>query len=183
MGPDGKPKELAYFEDNPKLDAVMETLEDATEQGHKSIVWCRFLPEIQKLAQRLGEVKIGTVLFTGQTDERERDLRIRAFQERPDVQIFVGQIQAGGVGITLTAATKVLYYSNTLSLEDRLQSEDRAHRIGQKQDVEYFDFSYRRSVDMAIRKALASKKNFADIITGDNIRRAYEGELDLEDLG
>lgn len=184
LGPDNKPVDMAYFEDNPKLDAVMEALEEAIEAGHKVIIWCRFLPEIRALIKRLSGLKIdgveiGTAVLTGDTDAYERDMRIRGFQELPEVKVFLGQIQAGGVGITLTAASKVLYYSNALSLEDRLQSEDRAHRIGQRNDVEYIDFSYRRTVDMTIVKALKAKKSFADIITGDNIRRAYDGELDV----
>lgn len=166
-----------FFEENPKLEAAMDILEEAIEANHKCIIWCRFTPEIELFTKELSKRKIGTVVLTGMTETKERAIRIQAFQELPEVMVFLGQIQAGGSGITLTAATKVLYYSNSLSLEDRLQSEDRAHRIGQRSDVEYVDFCYRHTVDMTIRKALKDKKNFADIVTGDNMRRAFEGEL------
>jgi SNF2 family DNA or RNA helicase len=179
MDATGHPNNYEFFSENPKADAAMEILEEAFEAEHKCIIWCKFTPEIDMWCKLLSQAKIGMVLLTGNTDTKERTMRIHAFQNLPhsEVAVFLGQIEAGGTGITLTAASKVLYYSNSLSLEARLQSEDRAHRIGQRQDVEYIDFCYHRTVDMAIRKALVEKKEFADIVTGDNIRRAFEGEL------
>ena len=93
----------------------------------------------------------------------------RRFQDPDDpCRFFVGNQAAGGLGITLTQAQTVAYYSNTFSLEDRLQSEDRAHRIGQKHTVLYVDIVANDTLDTKrIIPALRLKHNFADQITGD----------------
>jgi SNF2 family DNA or RNA helicase len=75
--------------------------------------------------------------------------------------------KTASTGLTLTSASSVIYYSNSYSLEDRLQSEDRAMRIGQKKNVVYRDLVARNTVDEKIIKALRSKQNIADIILKD----------------
>ena len=85
-------------------------------------------------------------------------------------RFFVGNPQTGGYGITLTAAKTVVYYSNGYDLEKRLQSEDRAHRIGQKNLVTYVDLITPKTVDEKIRKALRKKINIATEIMGEELR-------------
>ena len=92
------------------------------------------------------------------------------FQKDPDTRFFVGNPQTGSMGITLTAASAVVYYSNSYNLEHRLQSEDRAHRIGQDKNVLYVDLRCKGTVDEKIIKALKSKKNIAQQIMGDDWR-------------
>ena len=72
------------------------------------------------------------------------------------------------MGITLTAADTVIYYSNSYNLEHRLQSEDRAHRIGQEKNVLYVDLICRGTIDSKIVKALRDKKNIAQQVMGDD---------------
>ena len=91
--------------------------------------------------------------------------------------IFIGFFQiislipgASRSGITLTAANTVIYYSNGYDLEKRLQSEDRAHRIGQKKAVTYIDLIAPKTVDEKIRKALRKKINIATQIMGEELR-------------
>ena len=74
----------------------------------------------------------------------------------------------GGYGITLTAANTVIYYANTYDLEARLQSEDRPHRIGQKNNVTYIDFVTPKTIDEKIFTSLKNKLSLANSITGDN---------------
>ena len=88
----------------------------------------------------------------------------------PKVRFFVGNPQTGGYGITLTAASNVIYYSNGYDLEKRLQSEDRAHRIGQEKSVTYVDIIARKTVDEKIVKALRKKINIASAIMGEELR-------------
>ena len=88
---------------------------------------------------------------------------IEAF-ERGEADVFVGNQQAGGTGITLVAASYVIYFSNNFSLRDRLQSEDRAHRIGQTKNVTYINIAAKGTIDEAVIKALTSKKDVADTI-------------------
>ena len=80
---------------------------------------------------------------------------------------MISNVQTGGYGITLTEAKNVIYYSNNYDLEKRLQSEDRAHRIGQSNKVTYIDLVAKGTVDEKIVKALRSKLNLAQEVLGD----------------
>ncbi len=91
-------------------------------------------------------------------------------QEDPKCRFLIGTPQAGGYGITLTQANTVIYYSNGYDLEKRLQSEDRAHRIGQKKSVTYVDLIAEKTVDEKIVKALRKKINIASEVMGEELR-------------
>lgn len=86
------------------------------------------------------------------------------------MRFFVGQPKTGGYGITLTAANTVIYYSNSYDLEIRLQSEDRAHRIGQKNKVTYIDLVSPQTIDEKILKALRGKIDLAGKVLGEDTR-------------
>ena len=103
-------------------------------------------------------------------DSRGRQDHIALFQQKNGpTRYFVGNSQTGGYGITLTAANTVIYYSNNYDLEKRLQSEDRAHRIGQTGSVTYVDLIAENTVDETIVKALRKKINIANEIMGEDI--------------
>ena len=87
-----------------------------------------------------------------------------------DARVFVANPAAAGEGLTLTEATVVVYYSNTFKLAERLQSEDRAHRIGQEKSVLYVDLVCPDTIDERIVTALRKKLEIANVITGDNFR-------------
>jgi SNF2 family DNA or RNA helicase len=95
---------------------------------------------------------------------------VERFQNDQKCRFFVGNPATGGYGITLTAANTVVYYSNSYSLEQRLQSEDRAHRIGQKNPVLYVDLVTPGTVDIKIVLALAKKIDVQAQITGDELQ-------------
>lgn len=157
--------------DGPKVDACKELVQEALTSQQKVIVWCRFTWEVNTLAKVLGTVA-KVVTYHGATDAEERQANVDAIQTG-DAQVFIGQIQTGGMGITLTAASTVIYYSNTFSLADRLQSEDRAHRIGQTKSVLYIDLVCRGTVDRVLLAAHREKKNLADLVTGDNLKLLF----------
>ena len=96
---------------------------------------------------------------------------VERFQD-PDnpLRFFVGQPRTGGYGITLTAATTVIYYSNSYDLEIRLQSEDRAHRIGQTNKVTYIDLVSPGTVDEKIIEALRDKIDIAGQVLREETR-------------
>ena len=83
---------------------------------------------------------------------------------------MVGTPSTGGYGITLTAANTVIYYSIGYDLEKRLQSEDRAHRIGQKKNVTYIDIIAEKTVDEKIQESLCKKINIASEVMGEELR-------------
>ena len=110
------------------------------------------------------------VQYYGAVSIDERNDAIERFQKDPETRFFIGNPQTGSMGITLTAADTVIYYSNSYNLEHRLQSEDRAHRIGQDKNVLYVDLVCDKTVDKRIIKALKDKKNIAEQIMGDDWR-------------
>lgn len=152
---------------NPKLEALMDDLE---EVNGKVIIWCRFVEDIKMISERLAKEGVNYVQFYGETSEEDRIANRTAFQDDPSVDAFVGQINTGGIGITLTSAKSVRYYSNTFNTEDRVQSEDRAHRIGQDKSVDYLDFICRKSVDEKILKVLRSNIRLSEVVMKDNYR-------------
>ena len=83
---------------------------------------------------------------------------------------MVSNPSTGGFGVEMTAATMMIYYSNSHNLEHRLQSEDRAHRSGQTKSVMYKDLRALNTIDEKIIECLRSKKNLAELVLGDNVK-------------
>ena len=108
--------------------------------------------------------------YYGLTPKDERQDNITKFQGDPKCRFFIGTPSTGGYGITLTEANTVIYYSNGYDLEKRLQSEDRAHRIGQKKSVTYVDLMADDTVDEKIVQALRKKINIASEVLGEELR-------------
>lgn len=152
---------------NPRLKELRAVTDEVTG---KAIIWSRFRAEIDLISKSLRKWygPDCVVEYHGGVKEKERDENVTAFQNNDKVRFFVGQPNAGGYGLTLTAANTVVYYSNDFNLATRLQSEDRAHRIGQKNPVTYVDLEVPGTIDTKILSALLSKKNVADIITRDD---------------
>ena len=139
-----------------RLNELMNVL-DETEG--KAIIWANYQLSvgeiIQKIIKEYGEDSY--VHYYGLTSQEERQDNIRKFQNDPKCRFLVGTPQTGGFGITLTQANTVIYYSNGYDLEKRLQSEDRAHRIGQNKKVTYIDIIAEDTVDEKIVEALRKK--------------------------
>jgi SNF2 family DNA or RNA helicase len=150
-----------------RLEELMSTLE---ELDGKVIIWANYRRNIKEITEALSKEygKDSVVTYYGDTSEEDREQAKIKFQD-PDssVRFFVGNTQTGGYGITLTQATTVIYYSNNYDLEKRLQSEDRAHRIGQTKTVLYVDLVTPDTVDEKILKALREKNDMARLLTGD----------------
>jgi SNF2 family DNA or RNA helicase len=156
--------EVKPIEDkNPRLNALLEILSDIDS---KVIIWARFKADLKAIEHALGSL---AVAYHGEVSNDARADAVERFQNDPKIRYFVGQPQSGGIGLTLTAADYAVYYSNSFDLETRLQSEDRCHRIGTKNNVTYIDLEAPKTVDTKIIKALRSKKNLADVITKDPI--------------
>lgn len=166
LEPDGTP--VQRLQDipggNPRLDLAVEVSEDLP---HQAIIWSRFRRDIDKLCDALGSM--GVVRYDGGTTNTDRTRAIEAFQAG-DVKFFIANPSAAGEGLTLHAARTVMYYSNSFNLVERLQSEDRAHRIGQEHPVNYIDLVGMGTVDKHIVGSLLRKYNIASQITGDELR-------------
>ena len=163
---DGETVEIA----NHRIDAMLDTIE---EMDGKVIIWSRFRHDIKKIRKAL-EKDYGSgcvVTYYGDTSQEDRDKAIDRFQNHEATRFFVGNAQTAGRGLTLTAATNVIYYSNDFNLETRIQSEDRCHRIGQKNNVLYVDLVVPDSIDIHIVKVLQSKITLAGKTLGEEARK------------
>jgi len=144
------------------------------ETDGKAIIWANYRHDIKRIEKLLidmyGEESVGT--YYGDVPQERREEVINQFQNpNSPMRFFVGNTQTGGYGITLTAASTVIYFSNNYDLEKRLQSEDRAHRIGQTNKVTYIDIVCEKTVDEKIVKALRKKQSIASTILGeDNLK-------------
>ena len=154
-----------------RIKALLEVLDEV--EG-KVIIWANYVYDIKQIVNSIsdeyGEDSI--VQYYGAIDaENRQDKPLKSFKiQILNVRFFIGNPQTGGYGITLTAANNVIYYSNGYDLEKRLQSEDRAHRIGQKKAVTYVDLVAPKTVDEKIRKALRKKINIATQVMGEELR-------------
>ena len=155
--------------DNNRVNELMSILE---ETEGKAIIWAHYQWDIKDIIKEVIKVHgPGSIVdYYGLTPKDERQGNIKKFQDDPKCRFFVGTPATGGYGITLTAANTVIYFSNGYDLEKRLQSEDRAHRIGQKKSVTYVDLMADDTVDEKIVKALRKKINIASEVLGEELR-------------
>lgn len=155
-----------YF-DSAKLNVLKDLLEDLSNE--KVLIFTWFKADLDLLAKEIGKSR-RVILFGGTSKERQAGEL--DFQESTDSPVFLTNIETGKESITLTACHHVVYYSNTWSYSTRKQSEDRCHRIGQHNDVIYYDLVCHGTVDELVADTLQMKEELADKITGDTIRLA-----------
>ncbi len=156
---------------NNRLDELMQIL---AETSGKAIIWANYIHDILNIEAAIKKEYGPTSYCTyyGATKAEDRQRCIYDFQNKiNDCRFFIGNTQTGGYGITLTAASTVIYYSNNYDLEKRIQSEDRAHRIGQKNPVLYIDLVSKGTVDEKIIKSLRNKVNIAREISGEELSK------------
>jgi SNF2 family DNA or RNA helicase len=155
---------------NHRIEELMSVVEEAPD---KIIIWATYRHDIEAiklaLSKEYGMASVGT--YYGDTDDEERRRVVREFQDpESELRFFVGNPRTGGYGLTLTAADTVVYYSNSFDLEVRLQSEDRAHRIGQTKSVTYVDLISPGTVDEKIVRALRDKIDIANAVLGEELK-------------
>ena len=156
-----------------KNNRLNELMNITDEISGKAIIWASYTHDIQQICQtlrdRFGPDSVAT--YYGATPQDRRQEIVEEIQD-PDspLRFFVGQPKTGGYGITLTAANTVIYYSNSYDLEIRLQSEDRAHRIGQTKSVTYIDLVSPDTIDEKVLDALRSKVNLAGMVLGEEVK-------------
>ena len=159
--------DVIEIKDN-RLNELMDCLEEV--EG-KVIIWSRFRYDVKRITEALKK-KYGpssTVTYFGDTSDEARSTAIENFQEG-DARFFVGNPQTGGYGITLTSAQTVIYFANSFDLAIRMQSEDRAHRIGQTEHVNYIDLISEGTIDEQIVKALRNKMDIASVVMGEELK-------------
>lgn len=156
--------ETVTFKENPKLDALIELLEDMP--GVKVIVWAVYKENYRAIREGLERAKIAFTEMTGDTKQKDREANLEAFRKDPDVNVLVSNQSAGGIGITLIESSVSIYFSKNFSLEQDLQSEARNYRGGSERHVSVtrIDLVAKDTLDEVVTNALQSKLNMSEVI-------------------
>jgi len=161
--------DMLYFP-SKRMDALEEIV---NEHDGKAIIWSRFRYDIIQITEMLNK-KFGegcAASYFGDTSDDDRAAAVLNFQNpNHPLRFFVGNPATAGYGLTLTEANLVVYYANDFNLETRIQSEDRAHRIGQKNNVTYIDLICEGSIDERIVSALRTKIDIGAKVLGEEAR-------------
>jgi SNF2 family DNA or RNA helicase len=149
--------EFKFFEFEHKRTGILLEIVADIPVDEKVIIWSKYRYSIEQIVGALTEEYGPDSLaqFHGDLGEQERNVEIERF--RDDARFLVATQSAGGHGLTLNEANYVVFYSNSFKYSERLQAEDRCHRIGQDRPVTYIDIVCQNSVDTRIEKALADK--------------------------
>ena len=148
-----------------KLSALEDILDGAMAEGKKLVIIARFLPEIRAICKLLEKRGLGYSCITGEV--KNRDEQVARFQKEPEVMAFVGQIATAGLGITLTAASTMVFYSLDYSMSNFEQTKARIHRVGQRMPCTYLYLVARGTVDEKVLAALESKADLARTLVDD----------------
>jgi len=144
---------------------TIEKTEEALELGKKTIIFCNFNDEMDSLIRYFGEK---SVCIRGGMTDKQKQHAVDRFQEDENCMVFVGQIKAAGVGLTLTAAEIVIMNSLDWVPGNHEQAEDRAYRIGQNKTVNIYYMLIDETIDTLVWDILNEKKKIIDTIMGDD---------------
>ena len=152
-----------------RLTELMSILENV--EG-KTIIWSHYTHDVKRIITKIKEIygDESVVDYFGETDQENRSKNIKKFQTDDKCRFFVGTTHTGGYGITLTAGSTMIYFSNGYDLEKRQQSEARIDRIGQTKKMTYIDIMSQDTIDEHIVKALRNKVNIANTIMGEGYK-------------
>lgn len=148
-----------------KLDALSDIIDSAVQEDKKIVIMARFVPELNDIQNLLEKKKISYAVIRGGITDR--DEQIRKFQNDDNCKVFIGQIAAAGLGITLTAASTMVFYSLDYSMSNFEQAKARIHRVSQKNDCLYIYLIARNTVDSKILTSLREKVDLARLLVDD----------------
>ena len=147
-----------------KTQHTIELAENIVEQGKKVIIFCNFTKSLETIVNHFGK---SAVRLDGSMSKIQRQDAVDRFQEDEKVKVFVGNIRAAGVGITLTAAEAVIMNDLSFLPSDHSQSEDRAYRYGQKNNVLVYYPIFDNTIEGIIYDILNTKKRIIATVMGD----------------
>lgn len=181
--PETEETTLEALVDNPKIDALMQIIED-NHIGSKFVIWSSFVPDIDLIAERLSKVYGAKAVrkYYGATDKEERSLIEDAYCNDPTMRFFVSNPATAGLGLTLISGENdvMIYYQGTHAYIDRAQSEDRSHRIGQYNPVTVIDLVMEKTIDEVIQASITEKMSIEEYIMTRLARGSGLQEMELE---
>ena len=159
-----------------KLEALEDIVDNAVQSGEKIVVIARFLAEIKAIKKLLEKKHILYSQVSGEV--KDRGTQIHSFQNDPTVSVFIGQIATAGLGITLTAASTMVFYSLDYSMSNFEQTKARIHRTGQQKNCTYIYLVAKNTVDEKVLNSLQNKADLAKALVNDykNGRNPYDME-------
>lgn len=164
VAPKAPPSQVHTMKENPKLDALEELLDGIlVEPGNKVIIWAVYKAELNAIEARLKSRKVGYVRVDG-SNSGDVQTRVKQFNTTDSCRVYLGQI-ATGIGITLNAATYMVYYTLDWSLGTYLQSLDRNYRAGQTEKCTVYRLLGRKTLDQYKAAALEQKRDISAILT------------------
>ncbi len=159
-----------------KVKDTIELAENILEQDKKVIIFTNFTDTLNQIAEHFGKI---AVKLDGSTSKPQRQYAVDQFQDNEKIKVFVGNVKAAGVGITLTAAEAVIINDLSFVPGDLAQAEDRAYRYGQKNSVSVYYPIFDNSIEGIIYDMVNNKKQNINTVMGDNIEEKgdFIGEL------
>jgi SNF2 family DNA or RNA helicase len=159
-----------------KIKDTIELAENILEQDKKVIIFTNFTDTLNQIAEHFGKI---AVKLDGSTSKPQRQYAVDQFQDNEKIKVFVGNVKAAGVGITLTAAEAVIINDLSFVPGDLAQAEDRAYRYGQKNSVSVYYPIFINSIESVIYDMVNHKKQNINTVMGDNIEEKgdFIGEL------
>jgi SWI/SNF-related matrix-associated actin-dependent regulator 1 of chromatin subfamily A len=151
---------------NEKISQTIELAENILEQGKKVIIFCNFTDSLNQIVEHFGK---SAVKVDGSMAKHDRQYSVDQFQENEKIKVFVGNIKAAGVGLTLTAAEAVIMNDLSFLPSDHSQAEDRAYRFGQKNNVLVYYPIFENTIEGVIYDILNNKKQVIATVMGDNL--------------
>lgn len=159
-----------------KLEALEDIIDEALQSGEKLVVIARFIPEIKAIEKLLDKKRILYSIVSGEIKDRKE--QIRKFQNDPKVSVFIGQVATASLGITLTAASTMVFYSMDYSMSNFEQTKARIHRAGQQKNCTYIYLIAKGTVDEKVLITLQNKANLAK-----NLIDEYKRGLNPYEIG
>lgn len=148
-----------------KLDALSDIIESMHAENRKLVIMARFIAEHDDIENLLRRKRIGYAVVRGGTKDRSEE--VRRFQNDDDCMVFVGQIQAAGMGLTLTKASTMVFYSLDYNMASFDQAKARIHRVSQTNNCHYIYLCCKGTIDNKVLKALQNKIDLAKALVDD----------------
>jgi SNF2 family DNA or RNA helicase len=160
-----KTRRVRSFEDNPRADALKELLENHCPE-HKVLVWAVFTENYRTIRDTCEGLGIEAVEVTGEVTAKQKQEAIDRFNTDPKVRVLFGHPKSGGIGVNLVAASYMIFYSRSFSLEDDLQAEARNYRGGSEvhECVTRIDLIAKDTIDEVVTARLAEKEAISETV-------------------
>jgi SWI/SNF-related matrix-associated actin-dependent regulator of chromatin subfamily A-like protein 1 len=162
-----------------KISQTIEIAENIIEQDKKVIIFCNFTDSLNKIVEHFGK---SAVKIDGSCSKEQRQFAVDEFQTNPKIKVFVGNVKAAGVGITLTEGEVVIFNDLSFLPSDMAQAEDRAYRYGQKNNVLVYYPIYENTIEAVIYDIINEKKKVIATVMGDNYTPADVAEEILQKI-